>query len=260
MENLDETQVEENANVEGQELAGQETTSDSSPDSGENHEQESNGVQKRIDKLTAKKYEAERKAADLEAKLAKFEAEKPIPQGETLEAPSLPEDMYDEESMRKYHKDMISYTQKAAQSASKSTFEERQKTDQEAKAQAAQQEVISKYAQNAIKDGVDLEKLKVAEQTLNNSGVSPELGQYLMNDVNGGKIVEYLHDNPAVMHEVLSLDPVSAGIKIANEVKANALSTTPKVTNTPEPIPDIKGGGALNKDDFERNNPGTEFI
>ena len=86
------------------------------------------------------------------------------------------------------------------------------------------------------------------------------LGRHIMSDPNGGKIVEYLHDNPAEMHDILSLDPMSASIKIANVIKAKALSTTPKVSNAPEPLPNISGGGTLEKDDFERKFPGTEFI
>ena len=59
---------------------------------------------------------------------------------------------------------------------------------------------------------------------------------------------------------MLSMDPISAGNMVLTEIKPLALSTTPKVSNAPEPIPDIRGGGATDKDDFERSNPGTTFI
>ena len=70
-----------------------------------------------------------------------------------------------------------------------------------------------------------------------------ELLERIVSDVNGAKVAEFLVDNPAEMHEILALDPVSAGIKIANEIKPRALSKTPKVSGAPEPIADVKGGG-----------------
>ncbi|MEH6397368.1 hypothetical protein [Pseudoalteromonas sp.] len=91
------------------------------------------------------------------------------------------------------------------------------------------------------------------------SGLKPELGQYLLTDPNGAKIAEYLHDNPAEMHEIIGMSPMNAAVKIANEIKAKALSTTPRVSNAPDPIEAINGGGYVEKDDFSRKFPGTTF-
>ena len=234
---------------------------ESSPASGENHEQKTDGVQKRIDTLTAQKYEAKRETEALRAELAAAKADQPKPVDSGMpEAPELPADRFDDEAMKKYHNDMISYTNAAATAASTSTYENQQKTAREDRQRESMQQAVSTYANNAIRDGVDMDKLRVAEQSLNQAGIDPSLGKYIMDDVNGGKIVEYLHDNPALMHEVLALNPIDAGHKIKTEIKALALSTTPKVSNAPDPTPEIKGGGALDKDDFERNNPGTQFI
>ena len=235
---------------------------ESSAGLGENQENKQDGVQKRINQLTAEKYQERREKEELQKRIADLESKtsQPAAQNEDLKAPSLPEDMYDEEAMRKYHSDMIEYNQKAAQLAASSAYENRVKQEADKQSQSKQSEIVGQYAQNAIRDGVDLEKLRAAEQALNQAGISDSLGAYIMQDSNGGKIVEYLHDNPALMHEVLSLDPVSAGIKIATEVKPQALSTTPKVSNAPEPTPDLNGGGFVDKDDFERQYPDTEFI
>ena len=73
-------------------------------------------------------------------------------------------------------------------------------------------------------------------------------------------MVEYLSDNPAEMHEILLLDPVSAGIRIANEIKPKALSQTPKVSGAPDPIPEVKGGGYVEVDDFDKKYPGAVII
>lgn len=231
----------------------------SSPEQEEQPVKKIDGVQKRMNTLTAKRYEAERRAEELQARIAELESAKPI---DTVipEAPQLPDDMYDQAEMAKYHKDMTAYQVEIGQTTAKQAFENNQKAGQIAQQQAAQQQLISTYASNAVRDGVDMDKLRAVEQVLSQEGISPALGDYIMKDSNGGKIAEYLHDNPVVRHELLSLDVVSAGIKIATEIKSQALSSMPKVSNAPEPIPDIKGSGSLNRDDFERANPGTTFI
>lgn len=234
--------------------------SESSTDSGDNHEEKPDKVQVRINKLTAQRYEAERKADAAEKRLQEMEASKPAPVVETEAAPVLPDDMYDDEAMRKYHVDTAAYNRKVAEDAGKSAYQKQQEAANQTAQQAAQQESISTYVSNAQRDGVDLDKLKSAEKVLLDSGIKPELGQYLMTDPNGAKIAEYLHDNPVEMHEILSMNPMSAAVKIASEIKAKALSTTPKVSNAPDPIEAINGGGYVEKDDFSRKYPGTEFI
>jgi len=237
-----------------------EVKAESSPDSGENHEQKTDGVHKRINELTAKRYEAERRADAAETRLKEVESSKPAPVVDTEDAPALPDDFYDEDAMRKYHTDTAAYNRKMAESAGKSAYEHQQDAATKTAQESKRQEAVSSYVSNAQRDGVDLEVLQAAEQALTNAGIDPTLGQHIIDDPNGGKIVEYLYNNPAEMHELLRLSPMNASIKIANDIKAKALSTTPKVSNAPDPLPNISGGGTLEKDDFERKFPGTEFI
>jgi hypothetical protein len=258
-ENVD-APVESVDDVVDQPITMDEATTESSTVSEENHEQKSSGAEKRINKLTAQRYEQERRAEAAEARIAEMEAAKPAETITPDNAPQLPADQYDQEAMQAYHNDMLKYTQETATSAANKAFEGQQKAGQVAQQQTEMQKVVSTFANNAIRDGVDMDKLRAAEQTLNQAGITPQLGEFLMKDQNGGKIAEFLHDNPSVMHEVLSMDPISAGHKIMTEIKPRALSTTPKVSNAPEPTPDIKGGGATDKDDFDRANPGTTFI
>jgi hypothetical protein len=249
-----------------EEVAQPEVIAESSPASEEQHEQKSNGVQNRINDLTAKRYKEERRANEAEAKLAEIQANQakqtPAPQPEqVLIAPVLPEDIYDEEAMRKYHMDSQAFNTQTAQGAAKSQFENQQKQSEQQALNAKHQANIDKYTANATRDGVDFDKLLVAEQTLKQAGLGNELGSYLMNDNNGAKIVEYLNDNPAEMHEILSLDPVSAGIRIATEIKPKVLSQTPKVSGAPDPIPEVKGnGGYVDSDDFSKKYPGAVII
>ena len=244
--------------------------SDSSPDSGDNHEEKTEDVnkreqtsdraEKRINELTAKRYEAERRAEAVEAKLRELEANKPAQVVEVDGAPELPDDLYDDDAMRKYHAEMAKYNRKVAEEAGKSAYQRQKEAEAQAAQQGKQQEELQAYISNAQRDGVDLEKLRAAEKALLDANINPALGQHLMSDPNGAKIAAYLHDNPSEMYEVLSLSPMMAAVKIDREIKAKALSTTPKVSNAPEPIKPINGGGYIEKDDFDKKYPSTEFI
>ncbi len=248
-----------------EEVAQTDVTADSSPASEENHEQKTNGVQGRINDLTAKRYKEERRANEAEQELAALKAQyanqTPANQpAQEISAPVLPEDIYDEEAMRKYHMDSQAYNTATAQSAARNQFEVQQKQSAQQAQNEQHQAAINTYTANATRDGVNFDKLAMAEQTLKQNGLSDQLGQFLLNDPNGAKLVEYLNDNPAEMHEVLKLDPVSAGIRIANEIKPKALSRTPKVSGAPDPIPEVKGGGYIAVDDFDKKYPGAKII
>ena len=104
-----------------------ERNSDSSTDSGESHEQKHNGVQERINKITADKYNEKRRADDLERQLNELRTQQPkaeVPSD--LVAPSLPEDIYDEDAMRNYYAESAKYNQEVATRAAKSTYEHQQ--------------------------------------------------------------------------------------------------------------------------------------
>lgn len=248
-----------------EEVTQPEIIAESSPASEDNHEQKSNGVQQRINDLTAKRYQETRRADEAVAELEQLKAQQlnqaPVAQpAQDIIAPALPDDLYDEEAMRKYHIDSQEYNKQVAQNAAQSQFESQQQASKQQEVNAKHQAVMDQYAANATRDGVDFDKLIVAERTLKQAGLSNELGSYLMNDTNGAKIVEYLNDNPAEMHEVLQLDPVSAGIRIATEIKPKVLTQTPKVSGAPDPIPDVNGGGYVEVDEFSKKYPGAVII
>jgi len=250
-----------------EEVVKPDVIAESSPASEETHEQKSNGLKKRVDTLTARNYKSERIASEALEGQAKLQAQLDAMQtkvndpAQDLVVPVLPEDIYDEEAMRKYHTDSQAFNTQTAQGAAKSQFETQQKASAQKTQDAKHQVNLDNYAANATRDGVDFDKLLIAEQTLKQNGLGNELGSFLMNDVNGAKIVEYLSDNPAEMHEILALDPVSAGIRIANVIKPKVLSQTPKVSGAPDPIPEVKGaGGYAEVDDFSKRYPGAVII
>ena len=230
----------------------------------ENQDKKPRDFQTRFNERAKRAFDAERKAEALEQELAQLKANPPATQSQPvqdLSAPVLPEDLYDDEAMRKYHTDSQAYNTQVATGAAKSQFESQQQQSMQTAQNAKHKVVTDKYAANAIRDGVDFDKLLIAERALKDNGLGNELGSFLLNDVNGAKIVEYLSDNPAEMHDILQLDPVSAGIRIANEIKPRVLAQTPKVSGAPDPIPEVSGsGGYVEKDDFDKRYPGYEII
>ena len=262
----DATQTEVEPEFDGQQSQLEPVTADSSPATGENQDNNQNTFQDRINKVTAQKYEQKRRADELEAELnelkSKSASAQPVQQDTTekVSAPVLPQDMYDEDAMRQYHQDVMKYNQHVAETASRNATKTWEQQQQEQKQKAINQERLNSYQQNAVRDGVDFDKLHAAEQVIVQSGIKPELANYLLEDPNGAKIAVHLADNPAQLYELAGMNPMNAAVKIQSEIKPQALSKTPKVTSAPEPLPEYHGGGHIEKDDFERQNPGTEFI
>jgi len=248
-------------------LDKQAQTAESSPASEENHEEKTNGVQKRINELTAKRYQAEREKDELQRELAALKANaaavEKMPEStpsNDLQAPSLPDDIYDEEAMKAYHQANLDYQGKLAEKKAQDVYNKQQQQKAEQEKANNLKNATERFAQNAIRDGVDLDKMHVAEQVIVNAGVSTEVGKYLLNDDKGAKIVEYLADNQSELYELVNLDPVTAAVKIATEIKPKAISQTQNVSKAPDPVPNVSGGGYVEKDDFDKKYPGVEFI
>lgn len=220
-------------------------------------ETKQDSVQLRINSITAKMYDEKRRADELEARLnAKPAQAAPEVTGNEPVYPEITYDSeIDRESLRKYNAELIAYQRADAEAQ----YTRREQEQAQTQAAAARSQVISTYQQNAIADQVDINQLKAAEAALNSAGISPELGNYLMGDKHGGKLAVYLFENPEELQSLLSLDPISAGIKIATEVKARALSTVPASTQAPDPIPVITGGGMQAKDELDRLYPGVKI-
>lgn len=234
-----------------------EATDDSSPS------EEIDATQRRFNQITAEKYANKRAADAAEAKVQELEAKLEAANSKTApigDAPKPPQDEYDEEAKAEYQRQLQAHNQKLINDQVANAIQAERGNQEKAQAQAAQSAQINKFAENAIRDGVDVDSLRNAEQTLLNAGISPQLGQHLVADVNGGKITEYLANNPEHMQEVLGLSPMDAAVVIANKIKPLALKSTPRVSNAAEPIPEVSGGGVVEKDDFDRNFPDSVII
>lgn len=220
-----------------------------------------NKLQERLDKLTAEKYEAKRQAAEFEAKLKAYESQAPqasLP--DDLAPPELPEDTWDNEQMREYHKQMLDYSRKvAAYEARNALKSNEQQRNQDAQQQATAR-VVQGFAQRALQNNISIDQLEAAGNGLVNAGLSPELQMLIMEDEAGPQMAMYLARNPDVAAEVLSLSTAKAAIKLATTVKAAAIAGKAKTTQAPDPIPSGKAGSMRERDSFEVKFPNAKFI
>lgn len=231
--------------------------SDSSTETqAEDKAQVSDNAQKRINELTAEKYALKKQLEQVNQK----PETQAVEQEKALEvAPQLPDDIYDETAMRKYHADMITFSTEQAKKAAESTYQEQQKTAQQATQQQETQKVIQDYAQNGLNDGLTIEKMQLNEQVLNGSGISAALGQHLMTDPNGAKVADYLASNHAELQKVVSMNPMQAAVYIANEVKIKALGPS-NISKAPAPIDVQTNGSSIPVgDEFATQCPGAQF-
>lgn len=231
--------------------------SESSPETHvENKQQVSDNTQDRFNQLTAEKYALKKRIAELESGQGKKEEEKPA---QVTQAPQLPDDLYDDEAMRKYHADMIKYSADAARQAAASTYQEQQLTNQQQAQQAEMQKTIQAYAQQGMKDGLTVDKMHVNEQILVGSGLDPNVGMYIMNDSNGAKIADYLASHQDQLNKINGMNQMQAAVYIANEIKLKALAPS-NVSKAPEPTDTpVNGSGVTGKDDFDSRCPGATF-
>lgn len=257
-------QTEVSEETRGQQIEQADVNPDSSPEQAEGAENPNNAFQERINKVTAQKYEHQRRADKAEAELAKYKQEQAQKSSQTppsnLIAPKPPEDMYDPEAVSKYHAEMLEYSQKMAAATAENAFKTQEQRQQEYRQKQQQDEQYRNYQSKAMSAGIDPQKLHNSELALQNAGITQELAAHLLNDANGPKIVEYLADNPSTMYEVLALNPMAAAVKIEAEIKQKALSTTPSVSSAPPPTPEFSGGGFQEKESFEKRYPQSQIL
>lgn len=210
-----------------------------------------NKLQERLDKLTTEKYAEKRRADELAAKLAQIEAQKPVSTPDDLAEPEMPDDIWDEELMRKYHKDMAVYNRKVAAHEAKQVLSSTQQQQSQQMQQIEQQKVVQSFAKRAIDSGLTIEQVEQAGTALVNAGLSQELQMLILEDDVGPQITVHLAKNPELAFELIGMPLHKAAIKIATQIKAEAASQKPKVTQAPDPIPSGRSASIKESDELE---------
>jgi hypothetical protein len=220
-ESVPSEEVEETAEVEATEGEEQEAPK---PD----------GVQKRINKITAEKYAEQRRAEQAEAELKKLRTQAPTLKQE----PKLEDFDYDEES----------YAEAKTQYLVDQKFAEFQETQKIQRQEAEQAEVA-----NAFKQKVDAAGIEDYGQVVSNlNQVAPLPSEILLaiqQDDNGPQIAYYLGSHLDVADRIATSNPMQAALELGKISAKLAGGKQPKKTsNAPPPITPIKGSGKVGKD------------
>lgn len=221
---------------------------------------EQEAIQKAINRQHFKFREEQRRADELAVENEKLkkqlQSQSPSdPNG--IEIPPIP-DMWDDnyEAKVQAREDAIRRKAVAEAQATQSTQNaalEEQK--QQLKQAQRSQQLQDKFVDNAAKLGVDGEALNAAQNTIIQYGITPELATTILQDDNGPLLVQHLAANPLDLHDLVTLEPLQAGMKLA-EVKQKAAALKPKRSEAPPPADTLTGRGAK---EGERGPKGATF-
>ena len=204
------------------------------------------GFQKRINKVTADKYEQQRRADGLQAELDSLKAtNKPAPAKE----PKLEDYDFDVEA---HTMAMIDYKvdQKVNQKADSLT-----KQQQDNQVEKAKADTTRKFTENSA---AFAEKNKDFNEVL---GKVPVLQSSVLNELmemeNGPELAYFLGNHLDIADSIVNMNPVAAGIKIGEIARKLAEPKQVKQSNAPAPIEPLKSGGKAATD--ERGPVGAPF-
>ena len=217
------------------------------------------GVMKRINRLTKRANEAERKLE---------EATRNQSQSQTETEPELPqrpsENLWVDDPEKA--KQMDQAYEKALEQRAEFRAQKKVKADGDAREQEAQrksekerrQSIVNNYIDNAIKDGISEDRLSYNESVLTEAQISMELAEYLYADESGGKLVNYLTSNLDVLDKIAGMPATQAVSFIEREVRGKAVTDKPSLTNAPDPIDPTLSARPV-KDELSKMAEGYSF-
>lgn len=228
------------------EPAETEESAPSEPDSGDDSTEETQpkkkggGFQKRIDKLTQEKYDAELRLQQMERQMQEMQRKLNPPAADTDPGPRPTLNQFD--SIDDYDQAMEAWAKQAAR------YEAKQATEK-AEAERKQAEEIREFESLKMKAAEREAKLsqKYADfDTVLNPQFNPLVAAALQNDTitqyylqseAGPEVAYHLAKNPTKFAEVLSLPPIQAIRELTRlEMKLSASPPPKTITNTPPPI------------------------
>lgn len=188
--------------------------------------------------------EAERKLVELQAQMPKVEAPG-IP-----DTPN-PDDFYSDPDGLKAAQDKRdeAIKQRAEFDLQQSweTSQLQNQTNQRAQETVQkQQEAIVGYAKTAETFGIKSEQMQKDAAMVSQSGLAQGIQDHLVSDAQGPLIINFLATNMLELDKIRSMDPIRAGIYIANEIKPK-LAGIRKTTQAPNPADIVGGQGAPEK-------------
>jgi hypothetical protein len=222
------------------------------------------GYEKRISTLTARNFHKDTELQQLKAENQTLKAlkEKPV----EVSAPELPDEDLRFEDEAAYRQKVSEYHKAVAAEAVKDAQrnqESQRVASEEQKAVKVKQdrhnEIVTGYVDGGIKAGISEVKMQANEQVLAIHQLPQDLAEFIYSDSDGAKIVDFLADNPEKIQELKNSGSGHAFIKLANEIKPQALSKKPAHTNAPDPISPTRGAGSAPTDGVSPLLQGATF-
>lgn len=190
------------------------------------------GVQKRINKEVARRGAAERRAKELEEKLAKFESA-------STSAPAIPNEQDYAIDSPEYKTDLVKYHQEIARhSVQEALKESTQKTalDQE---ETRLNELFSDFDQKVAKSDIK----DFYNKTSNLPEFSPEVRDVMMMCENGPEVVNYMSEHLDVAEQLVGMSPYQAALKVGVISAGLATKKPNSISSAPDPVEPLKQGG-----------------
>jgi len=251
------TEIDEITETDGVELGTGTTGSDLATDSAAEREEKDPAVvaqekaQKAINKQHAKYREEERKRiaaesakSDLESRLAELEAK-----DSAVVIPPMP-DAYDENFTALMADRDTAIRQKAEIDAKQSVNDANEAGVRKA-AEVAEKERVSgllgSFDKRISALGLKSEEVGKAVAIVADYGISPEVGEFILNDEDGPLITQYLAANPLKLDELRGMSPIQAALAINSDIRSAAATLKPVATDTPDPAETLSGRGATEK-------------
>lgn len=248
---VDEAEIE----LEDVETEGQETDSDSSPDTEEAQEKQTNPdwrqVRARFDPVQQEAFdkaiyekviklrEKEQEAEELKQRLSSLEQQMPKQERPNVPKEPDPYALSDQEYQQQLRmRDEAIARQAAFDAQQRFQQQEAQRLQQEQamKQQEALNEKVSTYSQRAVQLGITNEELQAAGNSVAAFGISDDVVNYILEDDLGPAITKYLSQNVTELDTIRSMSPAQAAVRIATHVREKAAALKPKVNAAPDPV------------------------
>lgn len=204
-----------------------------------------------LDKVVAEKTfklrEIERQNEALQHQMQTIQQQQP-----TATAPTVPDipDPYQFDTDEEYRAAVVNRDKKIEELA---TFKQQEaiqaaqlQQQQQLQLQQQQQQLLTDvqtYTERATKLGINQVELQQAGNQIAAYGINDQLTQFILKDDQGPLITKYLASNPTTLEQLSQLDPMSAAVYIATDVKTKAAGLKPKVPTAPEPVEPLRGNG-----------------
>ena len=197
---------------------------------------ESDGFQKRINKVTAEKYTAQREAKALQDRIAVLEAATPTP---VEKAPTLEDHDYDEAA---FNAASISHQVKLGVAAESQRLQQQSVTAQQVQAQQAAAQAFDVQVAACTAKNADYQE-KVAQLPQFN----PDTLGAIMESEQGADLAYELSNRLDLADEIANASPMVAAMKLVELIAEMKQKPQIKTSAAPSPIEPITSGGGISK-------------